>query len=57
MAGVLLFGVGVVVSMMAVGFLTQRVAVAARTVERALRLGVGLASVACGAWWIVDHLG
>lgn len=58
--GVLLFGLGVVVSMTAVGWLTQRVAKAAERRarwERVLRALVGLASVLCGAYWVVDHLG
>lgn len=56
--GVLLFGVGVVLSMVAVGFVTQRAAKAASqraSIERGLRVLVGGASVLCGAWWVVDH--
>lgn len=56
-AGVLLFGLGVLFSMVVVGYLTQRVATAARRVERGLRVLVGLASMACGAWWVIDHIG
>lgn len=56
-AGVLLFGLGVLLSMVLVGYLTQRVAAAARRAERALRVVVGLSSMACGAWWVIDHIG
>ncbi|MDB4927608.1 MAG: Nickel transporter UreH [Myxococcaceae bacterium] len=56
-AGVLLFGFGVLLSMVLVGYLTQRVATAARRVERGLRALVGLSSMACGAWWVIDHIG
>jgi nickel/cobalt exporter len=56
-AGVLLFGCGVLLSMVLVGYLTQRVATAAHRAERVLRALVGLASMACGAWWMIDHLG
>lgn len=55
--GVALFGMGVLLSMVLVGYLTQRVAAAARRVERGLRVLVGLSSMACGAWWVIDHLG
>lgn len=55
--GVLLFGLGVVASMLAVGWVTQRVAGASNWVERGLRTAVGVASVLLGAWWVVDHLG
>jgi len=56
-SGVALFGLGVLLSMVVVGYLTQRVATAAHRVERGLRVLVGLSSMACGAWWVVDHLG
>ncbi|MDO9017956.1 MAG: hypothetical protein Q8S73_06295 [Deltaproteobacteria bacterium] len=56
-AGVGLFGLGVLLSMVLVGYLTQRIATAAHRVERGLRVLVGLSSMACGAWWVVDHLG
>ena len=56
-AGVSLFGLGVLLSMVVVGYLTQRIATAAHRVERGLRVLVGLSSMACGAWWVVDHLG
>jgi hypothetical protein len=56
-AGVLLFGFGVLLSMVLVGYLTQRVATAARRAERGLRALVGLSSMACGAWWVIDHIG
>ncbi len=59
-AGVLCFGLGVVVSMMAVGWLTQRAAQAASrrmaSARAGLRVMVGVASVLCGAWWVVAHL-
>lgn len=54
--GVLLFGLGVVLSMALVGYLTQRVATRARIAEKVLQTVVGLASIACGAWWVIDHL-
>lgn len=53
---VLLFGAGVVVSMLAVGWLAQGIGARARRVERALRLTVGVASMATGAWWVVSRL-
>lgn len=56
-AGVVLFGLGVLLSMVVVGYVTQRIATAARRVERGLRALVGLSSMACGAWWVIDHLG
>lgn len=56
-AGVALFGLGVLLSMVVVGYLTQRIATAAHRVERGLRVLVGLSSMGCGAWWVVDHLG
>ncbi len=56
LAGVLLFGLGVVLAMVFVGWIAQRVASRAQRVERGLRVLVGLASVLCGAWWIVAHL-
>lgn len=56
LAGVLLFGLGVVLAMVGVGWIAQRVATRARRVERAMRVLVGLASVLCGAWWVVAHL-
>lgn len=55
--GVALFGLGVVASMLAVGWVAQRVAGASTWLERALRTAVGVASVLLGAWWVVDHLG
>lgn len=55
--GVLLFGLGVVASMLAVGWVTQRVAGVSNWIERGLRTAVGVASVLLGAWWMVDHLG
>jgi len=54
--GVLLFGLGVVASMVAVGWFATRAAATARRWEHGLRVPVGLASVLCGAWWVVDHL-
>lgn len=57
LAGVGLFGLGVLLSMVCVGYLTQRIATAAHRAERALRMLVGLASMACGAWWVIDHIG
>lgn len=56
LTGVLLFGAGVVLSMALVGFAAQRAAGRARVAERTLQGVVGLASMACGAWWVVDHL-
>lgn len=56
-AGVGLFGLGVLLSMVCVGYLTQRIATAAHRAERGLRALVGLASMACGAWWVIDHIG
>ena len=53
---VLLFGAGVVVSMLGVGWLAQGVGARARRIERALRLVVGVASMAVGAWWVVSRL-
>ncbi len=53
---VLLFGVGVVLSMFAVGWFAQRAASAATRWERGLRVPVGVASMLCGAWWVVEHL-
>lgn len=53
---VLLFGAGVVVSMLGVGWLAQGVGARARRVERGLRALVGLASMAVGAWWVVSRL-
>jgi nickel/cobalt exporter len=55
-AGVALFGLGVVASMVLVGWFAQRAADAAAGWERGLRVPVGLASVLCGAWWIVSHV-
>jgi nickel/cobalt transporter (NicO) family protein len=55
-AGVALFGLGVLLSMVVVGYLTQRVASAAHRAERALRVIVGVSSMACGAWWVIDHI-
>jgi len=59
-AGVLCFGLGVVLSMVTVGWLTQRAAQAASkraaSARNALRIAVGVASVLCGAWWVVSHL-
>ncbi len=54
--GVVLFGAGVVASMFAVGWFTQRATVAARRWERGLRVPVGVASMVCGAWWVVSHV-
>ncbi len=56
-AGVALFGLGVLLSMVLVGYLTQRIASAAHRIERGLRVVVGLSSMACGAWWVIDHIG
>lgn len=56
-AGVALFGLGVLLSMVLVGYLTQRIATAAHRAERGLRVLVGLSSMACGAWWVIDHIG
>ncbi len=56
-AGVGLFGLGVLLSMVCVGYLTQRIATAAHRAERGLRALVGVASMACGAWWVIDHVG
>lgn len=53
---VLLFGAGVVVSMLAVGWLAQGVGARARRIERGLRGLVGVASMATGAWWVVSRL-
>lgn len=53
---VLLFGGGVVISMLAVGWLAQGLGARARKVESALRVAVGLASMAVGAWWVVSRL-
>ncbi len=55
-AGVALFGLGVVASMVAVGWFAARAADAAARWERGLRVPVGLASVLCGAWWVVSHV-
>jgi nickel/cobalt exporter len=55
-AGVALFGLGVVLSMTAVGWVAQRVTDAAARWERGLRVPVGVASVVCGAWWVVSHV-
>lgn len=55
-AGVVLFGLGVLLSMVAVGYLTQRIATAAHRAEKGLRVLVGLSSMACGAWWVIDHI-
>jgi nickel/cobalt exporter len=55
-AGVWLFGLGVVLSMMAVGWFAQRATEAAVRWERGLRVPVGVASVLCGAWWVVSHV-
>lgn len=55
-AGVTLFGVGVVLSMFAVGWFASRVTDAAASWERGLRVPVGVASMLCGAWWVVNHL-
>jgi ABC-type nickel/cobalt efflux system permease component RcnA len=57
LAGVVLFGAGVVLSMLAVGWFAQKVTVAAARIERGLRVPVGVASMLCGAWWVVEHLG
>lgn len=58
--GVLCFGLGVVLSMVGVGWLTQRAATAATQrasrAAKGLRLLVGVASVLCGAYWVVSHL-
>lgn len=54
---VVLFGAGVMASMLAVGSLAQLVASRARRVEQALHLGVGVLSVVVGSYWVVDHLG
>lgn len=56
LASVLLFGVGVVVSMLGVGLLAQGVGARARRIETALRVSVGTASMAVGAWWVVSRL-
>lgn len=55
-AGVALFGLGVVLSMLAVGWFAQRAADAAVRWEQGLRVPVGVASVVCGAWWVVSHV-
>ena len=55
-AGVALFGLGVVLSMFAVGWFAQRVTDAATRWERGLRVPVGVASMLCGAWWVVSHV-
>ncbi len=54
--GVLLFGAGVVLSMFGVGWFAQRAATAALRWERGLRVPVGVASMLCGAWWVVSHV-
>ncbi len=54
--GVTLFGAGVVLSMFAVGWFAQRAAGAAKLLERGLRVPVGVASMLCGAWWVVSHV-
>ncbi len=54
--GVLLFGAGVVLAMFGVGWFAQRAASAARRWERGLRVPVGVASMLCGAWWVVSHV-
>jgi nickel/cobalt exporter len=54
--GVALFGAGVVLSMFAVGWFAQRAAATARRWERGLRVPVGVASMLCGAWWVVSHV-
>lgn len=54
--GVTLFGAGVVLSMFAVGWFAQQAAVTARRWERGLRVPVGVASMLCGAWWVVSHV-
>ncbi len=54
--GVTLFGAGVVISMFAVGWFAQRAAATARLIERGLRVPVGVASMLCGAWWVVSHV-
>lgn len=55
-AGVTLFGAGVVLSMFLVGWFAQRAADAAMRWERGLRVPVGVASMLCGAWWVVSHV-
>lgn len=55
-AGVALFGAGVVLSMFLVGWFAQRAADAATRWERGLRVPVGVASMLCGAWWVVSHV-
>lgn len=57
LAGVALFGVGVVLSMVAVGWLTRLVAGVAGRVERGLQTLVGVASMLVGAYWVVSHVG
>lgn len=54
--GVLLFGLGVVLSMFAVGWFAQRAAESAKRWEGGLRVPVGVASMLCGAWWVVSHV-
>jgi cytochrome c biogenesis protein CcdA len=54
---VVLFGAGVMASMLAVGSLARLVASRARRAEQALHLGVGVLSVVVGSYWVVDHLG
>lgn len=56
LASVLLFGGGVVISMLAVGWLAQGLGARARKIETALRVSVGVASMAVGAWWVVSRL-
>lgn len=54
--GVSAFGLGVVCSMIAFGWVTQRVASATARIERGLRMSVGVASMVLGSYWVFDHL-
>lgn len=54
-AGVVLFGLGVVSSMLLFGAAAALAVRFAGAWERSLRAVIGMASVACGAFWIVSH--
>jgi hypothetical protein len=54
--GVTLFGLGVVCSMFLVGFFARNAsAIVAQRYNTGLRIPVGIASMLCGAFWIVNH--
>jgi cytochrome c biogenesis protein CcdA len=55
--GVALFGLGVVCSMVLVGFFARNASdVIIQRYNTGLRIPVGIASMLCGAFWIVDHV-